>query len=52
MDKMINDKNAFDFKDPVDYEALGLLDYSTIIKHPMDLTKNFILLINHYRIIF
>ena len=50
MDKMINDKNAFYFKDPVDYEALGLLDYPTIIKHPMD--KNFILLINHYRIIF
>ena len=37
MDKMINDKNAFDFKEPVDYEALGLLDYPTIIKHPMDL---------------
>ena len=37
MDKMINDKNAFDFKEPVDYETLGLLDYPTIIKHPMDL---------------
>ena len=37
LDKMINDKNAFDFKEPVDYETLGLLDYPTIIKHPMDL---------------
>ena len=37
MDKMINDKNAFDFKEPVDYEGLGLIDYPTIIKHPMDL---------------
>ena len=37
MDKMINEKNAFDFKEPVDYEGLGLIDYPTIIKHPMDL---------------
>ena len=37
LDKMINDKNSFDFKEPVDYETLGLLDYPTIIKHPMDL---------------
>ena len=37
MDKMINDKNAFDFKEPVDYEGLGLLDYPKIVTHPMDL---------------
>ena len=37
MDKIINDKNAFDFRAPVDYESLGLLDYPKIIKHPMDL---------------
>ena len=37
LDKVINDKNAFDFREPVDYESLGLLDYPEIIKHPMDL---------------
>ena len=37
IDKMLNDKNAFDFKEPVDYESLGLFDYPNIIKHPMDL---------------
>ena len=37
MDKMINDKNAFDFKEPVDYEGLGLLDYPKVVTHPMDL---------------
>ena len=26
IDKVINDKNAFDFRDPVDYEGLNLLD--------------------------
>ena len=34
---MKNDPQAYDFLVPVDYEALGLLDYPTIIKHPMDL---------------
>ena len=37
IDKVINDKNAFDFREPVDYEGLNLMDYPTIIKHPMDL---------------
>ena len=37
IDKILNDKNAFDFKEPVDYESLGLFDYPSIIKHPMDL---------------
>ena len=37
MDKIINDKNAYDFRAPVDYETLGLLDYPKIIKNPMDL---------------
>ena len=32
----IND--AWPFKDPVDAEALGLHDYHTVIKRPMDLT--------------
>ena len=35
MDKIINDKNAFYFKEPVDYEVLGLLDYLKIIKHKL-----------------
>lgn len=34
---MKNDPQAYDFLAPVDYEALNLLDYPTIIKHPMDL---------------
>ena len=37
IDKVINDKNAFDFREPVDYEGLGLSDYPKIIQHPMDL---------------
>ena len=37
LDKMISDKNAFDFKEPVDYDTLGLYDYPKVIKHPMDL---------------
>ena len=36
-DKMEKDKNALGFLDPVDYEALGLHDYPTIVKRPMDL---------------
>ena len=37
LDKIINDKNASEFKEPVDYVLLGLLDYPSIITHPMDL---------------
>ena len=33
IDKVINDKNAFDFREPVDYEGLNLLDY-IVIKYP------------------
>jgi len=32
-----NDPQSYDFLEPVDYVALNLLDYPTIIKHPMDL---------------
>ena len=32
-----NDNQAIDFLEPVDYMGLNLLDYPTIIKHPMDL---------------
>ena len=35
--KILNDKNSSAFREPVDYEGLGLSDYPTIIKHPMDL---------------
>jgi bromodomain-containing factor 1 len=33
-----NDNQAIDFLEPVDYIGLNLLDYPTIIKHPMDLS--------------
>ena len=32
-----NDPQSYDFLEPVDYVTLNLLDYPTIIKHPMDL---------------
>jgi len=32
-----NDPQSYDFLEPVDYVALNILDYPTIIKHPMDL---------------
>ena len=35
--KIFLDKHAGPFLEPVDYKGLGLLDYPTIIKHPMDL---------------
>eukprot|EP00742_Colponemidia_sp_Colp-10_P002321 GILJ01002477.1.p1 GENE.GILJ01002477.1~~GILJ01002477.1.p1 ORF type:complete len:236 (-),score=46.49 GILJ01002477.1:148-855(-) len=31
-------ENAFPFTEPVDWKALGLMDYPKIIKHPMDLS--------------
>jgi hypothetical protein len=30
--------DSFDFREPVDWKDMGLTDYPTIIKHPMDLT--------------
>jgi len=33
-----NDPQSFEFKHPVDYIGLGLIDYPKIIKHPMDLS--------------
>jgi hypothetical protein len=35
--KLTSRKEAEFFKEPVDWEGLGLLDYPTIIAHPMDL---------------
>ena len=35
--KTINIKNTEPFRDPVDWEALGLFDYPQVIKKPMDL---------------
>lgn len=37
MENLEQDPQAFDFKTPVDYVALGIPDYPTIIKQPMDL---------------
>ena len=31
-------QDSFEFRQPVDYEALGLIDYPLIVKRPMDLT--------------
>lgn len=35
--KLISRKDSEYFREPVDWEDLGLHDYPTIIKHPMDL---------------
>jgi hypothetical protein len=32
------DPKAYDFLEPVDHQGLGLFDYTTIIKNPMDLS--------------
>jgi hypothetical protein len=32
-----NNPYSYDFKEPVDFKGLGLIDYPDIIKHPMDL---------------
>ena len=43
-DKMMARRDSEFFRDPVDWKALGLYDYPTIIKKPMDmrtLKKNF-----------
>ncbi|KNC83241.1 hypothetical protein, variant [Sphaeroforma arctica JP610] len=34
---MMKHKNAWPFAEPVDYKGLGLSDYPTIVKNPMDL---------------
>ncbi len=33
-----NDGQSIEFRQPVDYVGLGLTDYPTIIKNPMDLS--------------
>lgn len=33
-----NDRNADVFREPVDWEEMGLLDYPQIVKNPMDLS--------------
>ena len=30
--------DSFDFREPVDWKGMGLTDYTSIIKHPMDLS--------------
>lgn len=37
LEKLMKHKHGWVFNDPVDVKALGLHDYFTIIKHPMDL---------------
>ena len=32
------DPKSFEFAEPVDFEALGLEDYPSIVKNPMDLS--------------
>jgi hypothetical protein len=32
------DPKAYDFLEPVDHQGLGLFDYTTIVKNPMDLS--------------
>lgn len=35
----LNESNdSFDFRDPVDWKSMGLTDYPSIVKHPMDLS--------------
>ena len=37
LDILFNDPFAYDFLTPVDFVSLNILDYPTIVKHPMDL---------------
>ncbi len=37
LQKLLGQSRACYFKNPVDWQALGLSDYPTIVKHPMDL---------------
>jgi hypothetical protein len=37
LQKLIDSNDSVDFRQPVDWRALGLTDYPIIIKNPMDL---------------
>jgi len=34
---LLDTQDSFEFRQPVDHEALGLVDYTIIVKRPMDL---------------
>jgi hypothetical protein len=36
IDRMVDRRDSEPFRKPVDWEGLGLLDYLTVIRHPMD----------------
>jgi hypothetical protein len=38
LNTLSKDSQAYDFLEPVDYETLGLTDYPTIVKKPMDIS--------------
>lgn len=38
LDKIEEFPHSFDFQTPVEYEALGLTDYPSVVKTPMDLS--------------
>ena len=35
---LVNDYRSVEFRQPVDYISLGIIDYPAIIKNPMDLS--------------
>lgn len=35
---LIESNDSCDFREPVDWKGMGLTDYPSIIKHPMDLS--------------
>ena len=37
IDKIMKDKRSFEFRNPVDVEYYGLVDYYDVVKKPMDL---------------
>ena len=38
LSKIEDDPKSYEFKEPVDYEGLGLDDYLSVIENPMDLS--------------
>lgn len=38
LNTLSKDQQAYDFLEPVDFEALGLTDYPAIVKRPMDIS--------------
>ena len=37
LQNLMDSQDSFDFREPVDYLALGLMDYPIVVKKPMDL---------------